>query len=275
MNLPQQDANLFYRLIWSLHSFVNRQLGILPQATSPDAYAALAYSDKVRVRDALYEHIGLVDAFVEQNPEGLSLDELAIARSWKRFVPGDFFVERFLSRATIFVGTNGAPRVYAVLGLLDSLRDILSGYPLPIRVRTVLLPFRDKIIYDGIVSIYSIYFGSGIRDDLKEVYMEAKQNGQIVETLEPGSAPPRKKQASGQPTRDLRLLVDEVVNATTKLKGGGSPVQSSALSLLKGSVHLVQAAVDNPSDLDTLWEMERRVHRALLRFERVLGRVRQ
>jgi len=275
MNLSHEDATLFYRLMWSLQFFANRQLNILPHVTSLGAYAALTHSDKIQVRDALYERIDLLDAFVEQNPEDLSLDELAIVRSWKRFVSGDFFVERFLSKATIFLAESDPPRVFAVRGLLGSLRDILSRYPLPIRVRTVLLPFRGKIIYDGVFSIYSIYFGRGIRDSLKEAYMEAKQNGQIIETLEPSSAPPKKEQAPRKPTRDLRLLVDDVANATTKLKGGGPPVQSSALSLLKASVPLVQAAVNNPGDLDALWEMERRVHRALLRFERALGRVRR
>jgi hypothetical protein len=32
------------------------------------------------------------------------------------------------------------------------------------------------------LNVYSIYFGSGIRGNLKEIYMAAKQNRRIIET---------------------------------------------------------------------------------------------
>jgi len=122
------------------------------------------------------------------------------------------------------------------------------------------------------LNVYSIYFGSGIRGNLKEIYMAAKQNRRIIETLEPERQPPQKKRAPRKPPRDWLPVVDELVKTAEKLKGGQPPVQSPAFSVLKASARLAQAAVHDRDDLDALWEMGRRVHRALRWLETVLDR---
>jgi len=40
-------------------------------------------------------------------------------------------------------------------------------------MEAVLLPFRDKIITDGLVIPYNIVFGRGAAADFKDVYMDA------------------------------------------------------------------------------------------------------
>ena len=57
---------------------------------------------------------------------------------------------------------------------------------LPVYIKTVLLPFKDKIIYDGLMQTYNIHFGGGIKRSLKETYMKAKQNGKIITSLGEG-----------------------------------------------------------------------------------------
>ena len=69
------------------------------------------------------------------------------------------------------------------MGLYDSIEEIFEGASLPVRVQTVLLPFKGQIVYDGLMSIYRIYFGSGIKASLRESYMAAKQNGRIITNL--------------------------------------------------------------------------------------------
>lgn len=272
MKLSPKDAELFYKLMWPLQFYVNQQRQILPHVDSLEAYIECPQPDKLEVRNALYEDIDLLDAFVAENPAHLSADELAIVQSWKRFVADDFHIERFLKKATMFVDSSDPPRVYAVLGLTDSIKDTLFGRRPPIWVKAVLLPFKGRIVYDGMLNFYNIYFGSNIRRRLKETYMAAKQNRRIIETLEPERQPPQKKRAPRKPPPDLRPVVDELVKTAEKLKGSRSPVQSPAFSLLKASARLAQAAVHDPDDLDTLWETGQRVQRALRRLETVLDR---
>lgn len=272
MKLPIEDVALFYKLMWPLQFYVNQQRGILPHVDSLEAYMACPQPDKLQVRNALYEDIGLLDAFVAENPAHLSADELAIVQSWKRFVAGDFYIVRFLKKATIFVDSKDPPHVYAVLGLTDSLEDIFYGRRPPIWIQTVLLPFKGRIVYDGLLNYYNIFFGSGIRGRLNETYQAAKQNQRIIETLEPERQPPPKKRAPRKPPPDWRPVVDELVKMVEGLKGGESPVQSPAFGVLKASARLAQAAVHNPDDLDALWEAGRRVQTALRRLETVLYR---
>jgi len=86
-----------------------------------------------------------------------------------------------LEKYTILIGKQS--QVYGVLGVQDSLADILGARPLPIMVEAVLLPFKGQIIYDGLLNVYNVSFGSGVRSELHETYMMAKQNARIITTL--------------------------------------------------------------------------------------------
>jgi hypothetical protein len=181
MKLSKQDADLFFELMWSLQLFVNLRLKLFPKTTSPDDYRNLSQSQKLQVRNAIYNNIDLINDFIEANPQQLSADNLAIIRGWKQFVAGEFFIERLLKKYAIFIQGHN---VYGVLALYDSFEDILAHDPLPIYVKATLLPFKGKIIYDGLLESYNVYFGGGISSDIKEIYLTAKQNGAIIESLD-------------------------------------------------------------------------------------------
>jgi hypothetical protein len=48
---------------------------------------------------------------------------------------------------------------------------------------SVLLPFKDKIVYDGLITSYHISFGPGIRRSLNESFKEAKRRHGILTSL--------------------------------------------------------------------------------------------
>ena len=274
MKLSPADVTLFYKLMWPLQFYVNQKLNILPNIDSVEAYAK-DYDSEARlpVRNALYEKAELIDAFVGENPADLTGDELAIVWRWKSFVAGDFYIERFLKQGAIVINTGEPARVYLVLGLRDSLEDMFEYYQQPpILVKTVLLPFKGQIIYDGLFQPYSIFFGGGIKGNLKEIYMAAKQNQRIIATLEPDRQAKEHEKARRKPSADWRPEVDELVKAANKLKGDQLPIQSEAFSLLKASALLAQAVTHNPDDLTTLWKLNKRVNSALRKLETALHR---
>jgi hypothetical protein len=278
MKLSPENAELFYRLMWQLQFTVNERLGILSKANTLEKYSRLASEDKLKVRAALWEHPELIDAFVAANPGGLSGDELAIVESWKRFVAGEFFIERFLKKGAVFVGGHEPPNVYLVVALLQSFEEILPRYGAPYYVRATLLPFRDQIIYDGLLEPYNMIFGAGVRGSLREDYLRAKQRGEIITSLLPAEGPRPGEEPAGalaEPTRispDVQSAVGEIATTAGKLKAADSPVASAALALLRASAHLAQAAVSDPQDLTALWEHEAKTRRALIRLERALER---
>ena len=274
MKLSANDVALYYKLMWPLQFYVNQKLNILPDVDSVEAYARYYESeDKLPLRNALYENPELIDAFVGENPAQLTGDELSIVRSWKNFVAGDFYIDRFLKNGAIFITAGEPARVYVVLGLTDSLKDFFQHYQRPpILVKTVLLPFKGRIIYDGMFQFYNISFGGGIKGNLKEIYMAAKQNQRIIETLDPDPRVRQQEKDWRKPLRDWRPEVDELVKVANKLKGEQVPIQSEAFSLLKASTLLAQAVTHNSADLDDLWKLSNRINRALRKLETALNR---
>jgi len=266
LRLSRAEADLFFKLMWNLQVYVNQQRQVLPQVKSVEDYARLSLSEKVQVRDALWENPGLIDTYVKDNPDRLSTDELDIVRKWRRFVPGTFQIFRQLKKHAIFIGEDS--RVYGVLSLYDSLEEMFYGRPWPIMIETVLLPFRGKIVHDGMFKGYEIYFGGGIRAALKEEYMAARQNGSIITTLEAELAGPSRR-ARKRPDKNWGSAVDDLVKATQKMKGGPA-VQRSAFALLRASARLTHAAVHHGDDLDKLWSLEVQVRKALSRLQRAL-----
>lgn len=268
MKLSTEDTSLFYKLMWGLQFYVNRQLQILPGVDSAEAYAALPTADRIQVRDALWKNPDLIDAYVAENPDRLSAEELGIVRKWKGFVSGTFQIFRYLKKHTIFILDDD--RVYGVLGLYDSIEDALGGRRPPVMAQGVLLSFKGQIVYDGILQSYNIHFGRGIRSGLNEVYMAAKQNKRIITTLEPERVK-RSRQRRAKPAKDWGPMVDDLVQTTGRMKGGPA-VQSAAFSLLRASAQLARAAVHAPGDLDALWDLERKARTALSRLRTVLDR---
>lgn len=78
MKLSTQDANLFFELMWPLQFFVNQRLQILPDVNTLEAYIQCPTEDKMPVREGLYEHIDLLDAFIQENPQHFSAEKLEI-----------------------------------------------------------------------------------------------------------------------------------------------------------------------------------------------------
>ena len=266
MRLSEQDAKLFFDLMWALQYFVNQKLKIHTNVKSLDDYAECSTEEKFEVRKALYADIKLIDSFVQENPQNFSEEKLSIVSNWKNFIEGDFHIERFLKRYTVFI--KGAD-VYGVLGLYQGFDELVHRSHLPLYVQTVLLPIKGKIVYDGLFQAYNIYFGGGIKRDLKESYMTAKQNNRIIESLEP-----TQKKKLSKPFKNWMPELNELAGKAKNLRGSSEhpAIYSPAFSLVKASIEFAQLAVSDSADLDHLYKSLRKVERALSKSNTVLNR---
>lgn len=175
MLLTPQDVELFFKLNRALMSFVNQRLEVIPEDNgSTEKLAALSPDTPLKLRDAFLKHTDLIQSFVEENPVHLADDELAIVRSWQYLVPGKFYIFRELTKYTVFLSTDKQPIAYGVLALSQPFEELVPS-PLPILTETVLLPFKGRIVYDGMLNTYRISFGPGIRRSLNETFKEAKE----------------------------------------------------------------------------------------------------
>jgi hypothetical protein len=259
MQLSPEDAALFFKLMPALQTFANQELRIVKNLPGVEQYQKVSNEQRIKLRNAFYKRPGFIDEFVRENPFGFSPDELAIVSSWKNFVAGDFFIDRLLKKYAIFIGNN---KVYGVLALVEPLQNVLGGMPLPVYVKTVLLPFKGKIIYDGLIEGYNIFFGSGISASMSNAYRAAKQQGKIIESLDPGWQPPGPKI---RVQKDWRPLLDELLEKASKLRAtrDDPAVFGPVFNLIRVSLDLGHNAVENPQDVDALDKHLRKIERTV------------
>ena len=127
MQLSQEDVRLFYKLHPHLLFYGNQQLKVIKDVPSVDAFMELPIEETVRARDALYERLDLIDAFVDSNPFRFSDEELEIVLSWKNMVRGRFQLFRYLKKYAVFLDDSSPMKAYGVVALIDSFEDILGS----------------------------------------------------------------------------------------------------------------------------------------------------
>jgi Domain of unknown function (DUF6398) len=219
MQLSPQDVEQFYRLHKALMVFTGRRLELLDETvTTPEAYSSSPMEVRFKVHKALVEHMELIDAFIAENPFHLDEGDLEIVRSWKDLVAGTFYVFRQLQNYMVFLSANEPVVAYGVLALSDPFEDLL-GPDLPRMVKTTLLPFKGKIVYDGLMSGYNVTFGAGIRRSLNENYKNAKELFGIITSLPP---------VAGNPQPAARKAATKKRAIKAGPTGGGSTTPAAA-----------------------------------------------
>lgn len=204
MLLEPADNQLFFQLQLTLLLFANQRLHVIPgHFASVRDLGKLSLPDLVLIRDAVDADLGLIDSFVEENPARFAHDELEIVRSWRDRVSGDFYICRELAHYAVFLSAKEPAIAYGVLGLSQPIRTLAPD--LPIIVKTVLLPFKGRIIYDGLLDASSIALGSGAKRELNELLKAAKERHGIVTSLplSDKSLPPKRQKARPSKARSL------------------------------------------------------------------------
>ncbi|MEN8246305.1 MAG: hypothetical protein ABFS43_15560, partial [Thermodesulfobacteriota bacterium] len=163
--------------------------------------------------------------------------------------------------------------VYGVLGLYKNFDELIHRSRLPLYVQTVLLPFQGKIIYDGIFQTHNVYFGSGIKHDLKESYMIAKQNDRIIESFD-NAQNTNPQKAANKTHKDWRPELNKLANASKRLRGKATDpaLFSPAFSLVKASIEFAKLAVSDGIDQEDLYKALNKVRRAYNKTNTVLNR---
>lgn len=184
MNLSPAEVERFYSVWKPLLHFVNQRRAVVP-GVSFDGPHPVDAELAAKVRDALWADPSLLDDFIRENPAGLSADALALASTWRHRRAGNFIVYRSLKRHTVVLEDVRPVQVFGVHGLSTPIERMVPW--LPCMVGGVLLPFGDRIIFDGLLSVYSVRFGPGIRSQFADSYREA--GGRIITTLGPAIAP--------------------------------------------------------------------------------------
>ncbi len=132
------------------------------------------------VADFLWSHPAVIDGYLTSAE--LPPDHREIIASWSRFVSGEFILERNLKRGSVFISSEDE-QVYLVSGIFSSWEEMIPQADLPILLRATLIPFKDRIIYDSIVTSSNVIIGRGYAEIFKDIYLSAKQAKSIHTSL--------------------------------------------------------------------------------------------
>jgi hypothetical protein len=184
MQIPEKEGRLFYDLFVKLLLLTNDRLDIVPGLATFDEFMGMPVADRIRVRDALYEHPEFFDEFLKDGDLSASEDAAELVAGWRDHrLTGSFYVFRHLKKHTVFLSTEDPTRAFGVLWLADP-PELMVPYP-PVMLDATLLPFRNRVIYDGYLRGpgVSLHFGGGMRRALNNSYREAKARFGIITSL--------------------------------------------------------------------------------------------
>lgn len=179
MILKPEDAGLFYKLFLPLLDYVNETYHVTVENVHFEG-ESVDPRDALEVARFLWERTWIIDDYLAA--VHLPEKHREILVSWKRCVPGTFIVERHLKKGSVFLSTDDNS-VYMVNGIFSTWEEMLHGAPTPAILKATLLPFKNVIISDGLISVHPVRFGRNIAADFKETYMDAKHSGALITTI--------------------------------------------------------------------------------------------
>ncbi len=184
MRLSEEETEEFHELYEPLLDFADKELNVLEdEAESSPAEWEEYIGSLRRIRDELYDNPEVFDKFIDENPESFRPGKLETIRKWKKhFLRGKFFIVRYLKKYTIFLSFEDSPKAYGVLSQTTDLEEMFQGR-CPLAVEAVLLPFKGRIVYDGLIAPQPVRFGGTISEDIDADYQEAKHRFGIIESL--------------------------------------------------------------------------------------------
>ncbi len=189
MLLPPKDVEDFFRLHSQLLAFIHIQSHPTgKRAKKPKPFDCLFPNEIYQLHKRFAEdHAAWIAAYLKADPDRLPASELAEVAAWKDAVTGRFIFLRQLKKHLIVIETEEQARVFGVLGLHTLIKNLFP-VPLPALGECTLLPFRGKIVCDGMIWAYPISLGAEMRRGFEDIYRLAKLDGSIITTFDSSSA---------------------------------------------------------------------------------------
>jgi hypothetical protein len=191
MNLNKDEVFLFYTIWLNLLWGVNLKHQVAPDYKRPKTGQPQTANalETLKIRDAMWDNPSWIDEYLnDPKNSGIPEEHQKVILDWRNhFIPGNFLVYKHLAKYSVFMKTEeGKTSLYGVHGINDSIQETYP-FPPPYFFNTVILPFKDKIIFDGFAkTLPSVLLGRNILSSFKEQYTQAKSSTGIILKLTGG-----------------------------------------------------------------------------------------
>jgi hypothetical protein len=182
MTLTNEEYKEFLKTHLDLLFYVGHKKNILPKGLSLKKFLNLGFQIKFKCRESLFEdENNLIDEYIASNFDHLTDEQIKILGGFKKKIRSSFVIFKCLTNYAIFIDTKDN-KFYAVKALGDSFDTFFDNFP--VNISTTLIPFKDKIIYDGFIQSSGVYYGRNMTETMNEDYKKAKRNKEILTSLE-------------------------------------------------------------------------------------------
>jgi hypothetical protein len=178
--LSQSECALFYETWYGLMGFINEKLRILNVRILPVYPNSISDEQVYKIREKLWEDPNLIDEYIAVTK--LPPEKTDLLKSWRdQHKKGLFFLLEYTPEYAVVLvpGKDGDDRLYGVKGMTNSLAGVMRRQ-LPAMIETVLLPFKDKMIYDGFIASMPVHCGEGAIKLIREWREKALTQGIIT-----------------------------------------------------------------------------------------------
>ena len=156
----KKDSKQFFKLYFALLDYTNQKYKI------KDKFKIYKQKD-MKVEEVLpiinkfwKDKDSLIDEFCKINPYKFNDEEIDIIKEFKKGFRDIFIIVKFDPEYTMLTNSEKA---FMVKGLNENIDNIIPYESLPMLAITSLLPYKGKIVYDGIIASSSIEFDIEIK----------------------------------------------------------------------------------------------------------------
>lgn len=148
--LSKKDADLFYKTYFAILEYTNNYYHLnnlkIYKQSNVNPYLLVPIIEKFYNNKEL-----IITNFLKENPYKFKKEELEIVNNYKKAYRNLFIIVEYDYEYTKIAFNN---TIYMVKGLNSPIDEVILYNRLPYLAMTTLLPFKDQIIYDGILSSY-------------------------------------------------------------------------------------------------------------------------
>lgn len=158
--LGGKEAAKFYKMYMSLLDYVNKKYHVIHENHLATAFHVNP-QDQVKVRNKMFEDLSIIDEYIKLNPNHLNSTLLKQVGEIKNAIMIDCIIIKYERNFTLIIDDRDI--LYGIVGGVSNIDEVIPSDVLPYVCKLVLVPYKGKILYDGVIEGSNIQMGPGIQ----------------------------------------------------------------------------------------------------------------
>lgn len=168
--VSRTDAKFFYKIYFGLLDFTNNKYKINTKLKIYNKLGLNPYELKDIVEKFWENKDAILLEFCMANPYKFNKEELNVASQFKKGFRNLVIIAKFEKEYTAVMHKN---KTYMIKGLNDNIDNVISYENLPLPVMTSIIPFKNVLIYDGLLMELGIRMGGSFEKVIEKEYLES------------------------------------------------------------------------------------------------------